>query len=64
MDNLYTLPYKIINGFYLGEKDSYQNNTINDNEKPDKLFVYLYNEHTGKREGKWCSLEELRNVKV
>lgn len=64
MDNLYTLPHKIVNGFYLGEKDNYSNDTINDNEKPDRLFVYLYNEHTGKHEGKWCSLEELRNVRV
>ena len=64
MDNLYTLPHKVINGFYLGEKDNYPNDTINDNEKPDRLFVYLYNEHTGKHEGKWCSLEELRNVRV
>ena len=64
MDNLYTLPHKVVNGFYLGEKDDYSNDIINDNEKPDRLFVYLYNEHTGKREGKWCSLEELKSVKV
>lgn len=64
MDNLYTLPHKVVNGFYLGEKDDYSNDIINDNEKPNRLFVYLYNEHTGKREGKWCSLEELKSVKV
>lgn len=64
MDDLYALPHKVVNGFYLDEKDSFPNNTVNDDEKPDRLFVYLYNEHTGKREGKWCSLEELKSVRV
>ena len=64
MDDLYALTHKVVNGFYLDEKDSYSNNTINDDEKPDRLFVYLYNEHTGRREGKWCSLEELKSVRV
>ncbi len=56
-------PEKIVNGFYLNEKDKYPKRVKKDPPTVQRFFMYVYNEETGRNEGRWYSKEELAMAK-